>query len=190
MLGNSAQTFNSTILQLTRLIAPHRVLELGCGEGKFGTLLQQSGQQPKELRAVQRLFAPGEEELLQGRGYHSVVNRDILDFYREGFDDPYDLIVALDVIEHFLISDVMSIINFSLYRADWMLLVWPSAHPQVATTNAFDRHRASFELRDLTAHFDAAFYAQSGFAQMHFLHRYHIALLRGFMNSKVLPPPF
>jgi len=40
-------------------------------------------------------------------------------------------------------SDVISIINFSLYRADYMLLVWPSAHPQAATTSPFDRHRAA-----------------------------------------------
>jgi hypothetical protein len=98
------------------------------------------------------------------------------------------LIVALDVIEHFLISDVMSIINFSLYRANFLLLVWPSAHPQTAVTHPFDRHRSSFELKDLSEKFDVVFYSQTGFAQMHYLHRYHIALIRGFMNPGVLPP--
>ncbi len=48
--------------------------------------------------------------------------------------------------------------------------------------------RANQKTDERTDRFDVAFYAQSGFAQMHFLHRYHIVLLRGFMNTKVLPP--
>ena len=39
----------------------------------------------------------------------------------------------------------------------------------------------------LSDKFDVVFYAQSGFAEMNCVHRYHIALLRGHMNVKVLP---
>lgn len=187
MLGNSSTAFDSCIAQLVNLIKPQSILELGCGQGKFGGIVGQFGYQP-QLKAVQKVFSSGEPEYLRAKGYQEVIDRDILEYYREGFDENYNLIVALDVIEHFLLSDVMSIINFSLYRADYMLLVWPSAHPQAAVTNPFDRHRASFELEDLTDKFDVVFYTQTGFAQMHYMHRYHIALLRGFMNPNVLPP--
>ena len=188
MLGSSSSIFDLCINQVVNLIKPQNILELGCGQGKFGGLLKQSGHQSAQLKAVQKVFSSDEPEYLRGLGYQEIIDRDILEYYREGFDENYNLIVALDVIEHFLLSDVISIINFSLYRADYMLLVWPSAHPQSAVTNPFDRHRASFELKDLTDRFDVVFYSQTGFAQMHYQHRYHIALLRGCMNSNVLPP--
>jgi hypothetical protein len=188
MLGNSSSAFDSCIAQVVNLIKPQQILELGCGQGKFGEILRRGGHQFEQLRAVQKLFLSDEREYLIGMGYQEIIDRDIFEYYREGFDENYNLIVALDVIEHFLLSDVMSIIDFSLYRADYMLLVWPSAHPQSAVTNSFDRHRASFELKDLTGKFDVVFYSQTGFAQMHYQHRYHIALLRGVMNTKVFPP--
>jgi hypothetical protein len=188
MLGSSSAVFDLCIAQVVNLINPQTILELGCGQGKFGGLLGQIGHRSVQLKAVQKIFSDGEPEYLSSKGYQEIIDRDILDYFREGFDEHYNLIVALDVIEHFLLSDVISIINFSLYRADYMLLVWPSAHPQSAVTNPFDRHRSSFELKDLTDKFDVVFYSQTGFAQMHYQHRYHIALLRGYMNANVISP--
>jgi len=188
MLGNSSSIFDLCITQVVNLIKPQSILELGCGQGKFGGLLRQAGHHSTQLKAVQKIFSSSEPEYLRSKGYQEIIDRDILEYYREGFDENYSIIVALDVIEHFLLSDVISIINFSLYRADYMLLVWPSAHPQTAVSNPFDRHRSSFELKELTDRFDVVFYSQTGFAQMHYQHRYHIALLRGWMNANVLPP--
>jgi SAM-dependent methyltransferase len=186
LLGSSSTQVDAIVRLLIGRLNPGEVLELGCGKGKFGELLK-SEVPSARIEAVQKLFSPDDEEGLKSRGYTDVIDRDIMDFYREGFDKSYDLIVALDVIEHFLYSDIISIINFSLYRSEYMLLVWPSAHPQSAVTNAFDRHRASFELRDLSDKFDVVFYIQTGFSSMNVLHRYHLALLRGFMNVKTLP---
>lgn len=187
MLGSSSDIFNACIQQVISLVQPKNILELGCGQGKFGEVLKHTGQEAK-ITAVQKVFSDNDIPLLTSKGYRQVIDRDILDYYREGFDENYDLIVAIDVIEHFLISDVMSIIHFSLYRANYLLLVWPSEHPQSASTNAFDRHRSSFNLKDVADRFDVVFYSQTGFAQMHYLHRYHIVLIRGFMNPNVLPP--
>lgn len=187
MLGSSSSLFDACIRQVIAKVQPAEVLELGCGQGKFGSILRE--QVPgSRIKAVQKIFSAQDVEHLQGRGYSEIIDRDIMEYYREGFDENYNLIVALDVIEHFLYSDIISIINFSLYRADYMLLVWPSEHPQSATSNAFDRHRASFDLKDLADKFDVVFYTQTGFAQLHFVHRYHVVLLRGFMNANVFPP--
>lgn len=187
MLGSSASHFDANIGQILRMVQPDRILELGCGQGKFAGLVQANGLSPSRLVAVQKIFSEADASGLKSRGYHDIVDADIMEYFRTGFDEQHDMVVALDVIEHFLYSDILSIINFALYRSDYMLLVWPSAHPQSAETSPFDRHRASFELRDLSDRFDVVYYAQTGFAQMHCVHRYHIALLRGFMNVKVLP---
>ena len=188
MLGSSSSQFDNCMRQLVGLVKPDRILELGCGHGKFGNLLKQAGLAPSLLVTVQKIFSQTDVQEIRSIGYHEIIDADIMEYFRTGFDEQYDMIVALDVIEHFLLSDIMSIINFALYRADYVLLVWPSAHPQGASTSIFDRHRASFEIRDLSDRFDIVFYAQTGFAQMHVVHRYHVALLRGFMNVKVLPP--
>ena len=187
MLGSSASAFDQFIEQIMRMVQPQRILELGCGQGKFGKMLQHNGITPSRLVAVQKVFSDADVSGLKNIGYQDIVDADIMEYFRTGFDEQYDMVVALDVIEHFLYSDILSIINFALYRSDYMLLVWPSAHPQSAVTSSFDRHRASFELRDLSERFDVVLYAQTGFAQMNCVHRYHVALLRGFMNVKVLP---
>jgi hypothetical protein len=185
MLGSSSSIFDEQIKNLIQAIQPVTILELGCGQGKFGSLLREAKHSPSSLVAVQKIFNPEDFNSIASQGYSQVIDRDILDYYKEGFDEEYDLILALDVIEHFLFSDILSIINFSLYRSKYLLLVWPSCHPQAASTSTFDRHRSSFTLKDLADKFDTVFYSQTGFANHHFLHQYHIILLRGFMNPGV-----
>lgn len=189
MLGSSSSKFDKCIQQVVALTGAKRILELGCGQGKFGKLINVH-ESLISLRAVQKVFQAEDVKSLNTIGYEEIIDADIMEYFRVGFDETYDLTVALDVIEHFLYSDIISIINFALYRSDYMMLVWPSAHPQDGVNHAFDRHRASFELEDLTSKFDVVFYAQSGFAELNCVHRYHIVLLRGHMNVKVLPPIF
>jgi hypothetical protein len=187
MLGSSSSMFDLQIPPIISSVNANKILELGCGQGKFGKLLK-SASQEVELSAVQKVFSADDTNKLREIGYQNIFDRDVIDFFREGFDTTYDLIVALDVIEHFLYSDILSIIDFSLYRSRYMMLVWPSAHPQSAMTHAFDRHRSSFELRDLSNRFDVVHYSQTGFANLNCLHRYHLVLLRGHMNLEVLAP--
>ena len=185
MLGNSSSNFNPSICNLLARLNPLTILELGCGEGKLGDLVKQLNLSTK-LTAVQKLFSPSDLNLLNSKGYCQIIDSDILEYFKEGFDEEYDLTVVMDVIEHFLYSDAISIIDFALYRSNWLLLVWPSKHPQSGFTNKFDRHRTSFELNTLTNLFDVAYYEQRGFAQVNYLHRYHLCVLRGHMNSKNL----
>lgn len=183
MLGNSSQIFNPLIENTLHRLKPNSILELGCGQGKLGKLLRTIDLDAK-LVAVQKLFSILDEDSLLKNGYNQIIDADILDYFKTGFDEEYDLIVIMDVIEHFLYSDAISIIDFALYRSKWLLLVWPSKHPQYGVNNQFDRHRNSFEINALTEKFDVVFYEQSGFAQLHYLHRYHFCVLRGSMNSE------
>lgn len=181
MLGGSSTIFDGQISEIVKSLNLKTVLELGCGAGKFASLVGGVG---IEITAVQKLFSESDRGNLAGVGYSKIVDADILEYFREGFDETYDAVVALDVIEHFLLSDALSIIGFALYRARYVILVWPTRHPQAAANHEFDRHRSSFELNELASRFDVVFYTQAGFAQVHFLHRYHIVVLRGYMNSE------
>ncbi len=183
MLGNSSQTFNPLIEHTLNRLRPNSILELGCGQGKLGKILKSTDLNAK-LVAIQRLFSSSDEDLLIKNGYEKIIDADILDYFKNGFDEEYDLIVIMDVIEHFLLSDAISIIDFALYRSKWLMLIWPSKHPQLGVNNQFDRHRNSFEINALTEKFDVVFYEQTGFAQLHYLHRYHFCVLRGTMNGE------
>jgi hypothetical protein len=185
MLGGSSNLFNAHIVKIIKQLDARRILELGCGTGKFSNLISNPN---IDITAVQKLFNPGDEQLLHQAGYKKIIDMDILDYFRVGFDEQYDAVVILDVIEHFLLGDALSILTFALYRANWVLVAWPSKHPQMGEIHAFDRHRCSLEIKDLTSHFDVVFYSQTGFAQVHFLHRYHLVLMRGYMNPQTALP--
>ncbi len=182
MLGTSSTIFNPVICNLLTRINPSSILELGCGQGKLADLIKESNLLPK-LTAVQKLFSTSDLTHLTSKGYNNIIDSDILEYFKEGFDEEYDLTVVMDVIEHFLRSDAISIIDFALYRSKWLLLIWPSKHPQSGASNKFDRHRTSFELNTLSNLFDVAYYEQRGFAQVNYLHKYHLCILRGHMNS-------
>lgn len=186
MLGASANHLDLNVAKCLRHVEPTSILEYGCGGGKLGRLCQQLGLKLESLHAVQKLFQPEDMALLQGAGYNNIYDEDIYEFVRRGIPNQYSLIVALDVIEHFMHAEAMSIIDYSLYRCSYMLLVWPSHYPQ-QTDNVYETHRTSFELRDIANRFDVVYYSQTGFIEVSAAYRYHIALLRGHMNFSVKP---
>ncbi len=183
MLGASQSNFRKEVSLISNAIQPSSILELGCGLGAF---LRSNPQFRDKVTAVQRLFSSSDLANLQELGYN-IIDRDILDYIKEGFDEVYDLVVCTDVIEHFFRSDALGIIDFCLYRTNWLILVWPTAHPQTGEISSFDRHRTSFGVDKLAQEFDLVHYSQSGFAQIHCVHSYHLAVLRGHMNLANFP---
>lgn len=169
--------------EICEAIRPTSILELGCGVGSF---LSQNPQYRGKVNAVQKLFNAQDLGILESLGY-KILDREILSYFKEGFDETYDLVICTDVIEHFLRSDAFSIIDFSLYRAKWMVLVWPSSHPQDGVPSSLDRHRSSFSIEAIVRDFDLVYYLQTGFAELHVIHRYHLAVLRGHMNLENFP---
>ena len=137
MLGGSSSNFGYLVSEIVSTLDPESILELGCGSGEF---LKNNIKYRNKVMAIQRLFGNSDNQVLEELGY-KVNDQDILDFFRSGFDESFDLILCTDVIEHFLRSDALSIIDFSLYRGKYLLLVWPSAHPQRGDESVFELKR-------------------------------------------------
>lgn len=187
MLGSSASHLNVNIAKCLAHVDPKTILEYGCGQGKLGSICQTIGLKLDRLDAVQKLFHEDDMALLSSRGYSHVFDEEIYAYVKQGIGQHYNVIAALDVIEHFMYGEAISIIDSSLYRCDYFLMVWPSKYPQ-QTENPFETHRTSFELREIANRFDVVYYALTGLAELSVSYKMHIALLRGHMNFFTKPP--
>jgi hypothetical protein len=186
MLGGSSNLFDASIARLMLAINPQTVLDVGAGQGKIG-IIGSNVIPSARFTALQRLFSVNDRDALERANYSRVIDEEIVAFISQGFDDHYSLATICDVVEHFMYSDAISVLKFLAYRCDWILVVWPSKHPQSASTTPFDRHRFSMSPFELFHHFDVVRYEQTGFAQVPFVHSYHLALIRGDMNISNAP---
>ncbi len=194
MLGISGNQLNNNIAKCIVQLKPATVLEYGCGRGKFAMIAKAVGHEFARLESIQKLFSPDDSHHLSSVGYTKIYDADILDHLHTVPLDRYELMVAIDVIEHFMHSDAFSIIDYSLYYCDHMLIVWPSRNLQV-TPALYDIHRTSFVLRDLANRFDVAYYSYAVLEDDHpdpniVCHpdsKYHVAVVRGHVNSKNRP---
>jgi SAM-dependent methyltransferase len=112
---------------------PKRILEIGCGEGAFGSRLAEWGEYVG-LEPDFRSFSVAQERLARvGRGeVHNV------DFEKFEADPNFDLVCSFEVIEH-LVDDRGAITNWStLLLPGGLLLVSTPADP--SRYNAFDQY--------------------------------------------------
>jgi hypothetical protein len=186
MLGTSSNLFNDSIVRALRATRPQSILDVGAGNGKIARLALQVNPATR-LTALQKIFQPSDLLDLHSVGYANVIDEDISDYLRVGFDENYDLVTICDVVEHFLFGDAIGYLKFLAYRSSLLLVVWPEAHPQAMMSHVFDRHRCSFTLRELTNHFDFVRYEQTGFASISAVHTYHFAIIRGIGNLATHP---
>lgn len=189
MLGTSPDLFNATIVKVLRILAPAKIVEFGCGQGKLGSLLRVNQLTPPQgLIGVQPLSTNSDADYLLANGYRNIIDTTVHEFLASHVDLEADLFVAADVFEHLPWSDMISALDQLLYHCKLFLLIHPSKHPQQANGNQFDAHRTSFELIDIANRFEVIYYNLTGFAQISSVHRYHFTLIRGHMNLITYPP--
>ena len=94
MLGSSSSKFDKCIQQVVALTGAKRILEFGCGQGKFGKLINVH-ESLISLRAVQKVFQAEDVKSLNTIGYEEIIDADIMEYFRVGFDETYDLTVEI-----------------------------------------------------------------------------------------------
>jgi len=189
MLGTSHPVFDQNIVNIVRSIRPSSILDLGCGQGKLGRLIHKSYEASDDamnnvtLSGVNPLFNKIEDKImLESIGYNNVFDMTIEQFCEEYIDSRYDLICALDVLEHLPRSKYFDVLDQLLYRCDYFLIVWPTSHPQNGSVNTYDAHRSSIKLREIASNFEIITYLSTGFHQLSCIHGYNLCLCRGHMN--------
>jgi 2-polyprenyl-3-methyl-5-hydroxy-6-metoxy-1,4-benzoquinol methylase len=99
---------------LARLIAnffpPDRncsIVDLGCGSGALLLFLQEAGY--KNTIGVET--SPDQIEFARQLGVRSVTSGDLISFLRESRSESFDVVAAIDVIEHFRKDEVLEILD-------------------------------------------------------------------------------
>ena len=196
MLGSSHPVYDNNLISIIRKIQPSTLLDLGCGKGKLGSIIQESQLRnslnaPLHLVGVNPLFDKiADNQLLSAIGYNEVLDLTIDQYCDQYIDRDVDVVTALDVLEHLPRSKAFDVIDQLLYHCKFMMIIWPISHPQYASGNSFDAHRSSFKPRDLFQMFEVVTFMQTGFSQYSAHHTYNLAVLRGHMNITQICPLF
>jgi hypothetical protein len=153
----------NTVLELRAT----RVLDLGMGTGKYGFLLREQSDfaQGRLSRDDWRLTIDGVEGYEAYVGdhqrsvYDQIVIADVRDFLRDRAGDPYDVALALDIVEHFPPDAAADFVSDALDAATYVIVSTPKGfYPQIDEPNELERHHSWWPrkgLRSLAERCDA-----------------------------------
>lgn len=184
----SSTTFDTIFRGNALSIKPTSMLDVGAGAGKYGKIIKELF--PKcALQAIEPTEGYVEEYKLRDT-YDRVHRKTIHDYCNENAHERHDLVVFGDVLEHFYRSQAIDLLDYFLYRAGWVIAIWPSNMPQDAWHgNAFEIHKSNFSLNDLASKFDVQYYTKA-FGWFHWNDAemthcwYNYAVMRGYVTKR------
>lgn len=171
----SKPVFDGLAAALIRAVAPRTCLDLGAGAGKYGKLVRRECPECR-LRAVEShpdsVARFGLEAI-----YDAVECADVMSLFDTAIEAAYDLVVAGDLIEHLRKSDGLDLLNFLVYRAAFILLVYPTRFIQgVVDGNRREAHISAWSEHDFAWCERTGVIAKS---------KQEIVVLRGFLPHGV-----
>ncbi len=155
----------SKIMELIISVDPKSVLDMGSGFGKFGVLCREylelwDGRQKIEfsrridcVEVFQKYISPLYEYV-----YDNVYNNNILEVAPK-LDTKYDLILLIDVLEHFEKNDGVNLLKTLLANNECILVSTPKKPtPQKdAFGNVYETHRSVWSTPELSSLGNTAF---------------------------------
>lgn len=190
-MPTSLDTFNDVFRQHLLKISPHRILDVGAGEGKYGLMARQLVPHA-EIEAIEPSAQYAQLHRAQGI-YNRVFECTMQEFVEPHCRARYNMIICGDVMEHLFRSQVIDYLDFFLYRCNWVVVAWPTNMPQDdEDQSSYEIHKSNFTVRDLTNHFELhhyerrfAWYQGMGFNDPEFCHsEHHYAILKGYVTKK------
>jgi|GEM_PF-2401789 len=172
---HSWSVMDGVVERLIGLINPGVILDVGAGSGKYGRMARRCA--PLCHQTALEYDAQAAQAFDLTAVYDEVVCQDALSFLKANPLKLYDLVILGDVIEHFLKSEGLDILNFLNYRAGYLLIVTPDAMP-MAREPYQEGHNSVWTVRDFHWHDNFA-WEKFGPVQLF--------LLRGFERWNAVP---
>jgi len=184
----SSITFDNVFRGNIFTIKPTSMLDVGSGAGKYGKIVREMF--PKcALQAIESTESYVEEYKLR-EIYDRVHRKTVHDYCEENAHERHDIVVFGDVLEHFYRSQAIDLIDYFLYRAEWVIAIWPGNMPQDSWAgNKFEIHKSNFTITELASKFDIHYYKKQ-FGWFHWNDPesthcwYNYAVMRGYVTKR------
>lgn len=147
------------VVWVARNLRPHRILDVGCGSGKYGALFRlildgEKGQTDTENTTIDGIdgYLPTRNRCHEAYDNITVGNASEL---MQSNGPNYDLVFLGDIIEHFEKRDGLDFLHRSLERAAMGVLVTTPRHfieQGAFGGNEFERHRSLWTRTDFDAY--------------------------------------
>jgi SAM-dependent methyltransferase len=125
----SSGLFDLDVERFIRAAQPRAVLDVGAGSGKYGVLVRRVSPQT-HLTAIEIDLEYVERFKLR-EIYDDVLVSDVETLMRD-VDGEFDIVILGDVIEHLRKSVGIDLLNFLIYRARRILVIFPLRYRQGA----------------------------------------------------------
>lgn len=138
------------IIELVQMVNPKSVLDIGSGYGKYGHLIREYCD---DFNREMRIDAVEVFPQYLGKTMTKPYDRIFVEDFRE-FDTRerhYDLVLMIDVIEHFSKFDALAVLDRAFEMADYVLVSTPLGfyHQGAAHGNVHETHLSGWNRNDL-----------------------------------------
>jgi len=178
----SSDAFNDLVSHVLARLRPGRVCDIGSGAGKYGKLVRSLSSQldfPVHCTAIE-IDAQYVEQFALRQLYDEVVAGDALDLLKTP-RARFDVVIIGDCIEHMRKSHAIDLLNFLVYRAGYILVLWPDEAIQDDWEgHAAEAHISTWSVDDFRPWnvLHASRYVETG--------RMNIVLLRGYQRTSAV----
>lgn len=184
----SSSTFDEVLTEHLIKINPRSVLDVGAGAGKHGKMVRELGLKAR-IGAIEPTKVYISDYKLR-EVYDELHEMDLMSYCNERAGERHDVVIFGDVLEHFFRSQAIDYLDYFLYRAQWVIAIWPSQMPQDAWEgNGYEIHKNNFSLLDLASKFDVQYYKKV-FGWFHWNDAemthcwYNYAVMRGYVTKR------
>ena len=123
----SSGGYDAEVGDFIRLAQPRAVLDIGAGAGKYGAIVKQAS--PGTHVTALEPDSDYVERFGLGDIYDTVLVADA-EALMQDVDAEFDVVILGDVIEHLRKSAGIDLLNFLVYRARTILVIFPLRHRQ------------------------------------------------------------
>ena len=150
----SMNVFDLDFLEFIRTLDPKPMsfLDIGAGAGKYGAIIKKQFDKLAVVTAVE-INKEYIEKYKLAELYDTVISLDAVKIPDMPGAWNYDVVILGDVIEHMRKSYGRDLVEFFLYRAAWVWVVYPPTYQQIDQDQRSENHRSLWDVGDFPEKF-------------------------------------
>lgn len=124
--------------------------DIGVGAGKYGKIIRKIYPNA-QLKGIE-IDSDYINKFNLSETYNEIILGNIMNYIRKKSDAIADVVIIGDIIEHLLKSEGINLLNYLVYRAKKIIVVYPKKYVQYAVNNKKNEvHRSVWDKNDFKA---------------------------------------